>query len=247
MARNISWGRFILAWVVAGALVLSAAGLSLAQGQTPAQPAKSSAGLNDTWKSSDIKPLVERLETESREIYHERAKLAELVAPKPGSAVADVGAGSGFMVMEFARLVGASGKVFAVDINPTMMEHVARRAREQGFANVRAVVTREDTVDLPPNSADLIFICDTYHHFEYPQGSLAGIHRALKPGGQLVIVEFKREPGKSQQWILDHVRAGQPEVTKEIAAAGFELVEALHPAFLSENYLLRFRKLEKKM
>jgi ubiquinone/menaquinone biosynthesis C-methylase UbiE len=244
MDRDSRWGKLVFAWGGASALaLLLAASLVVAQGQSPAQPAKKiPAGLNDTWKSSEIQPLVERLETESREIYHERAKLAALVAPKSGSAVADVGAGSGFMVLEFARLVGAAGTIYAVDINATMMEHVARRAREQNLSNVRTVVTPEDSLNLPPNSVDLIFVCDTYHHFEFPEASLAGIHRALRPGGQLVVVEFKREPGKSQQWILDHVRAGQQEVTREIAAAGFELVEALHPAFLSENYLLRFRK-----
>jgi hypothetical protein len=71
--------------------------------------------------------------------------------------------------------------------------------------------------------------------------------RRVRGGGQVVVVEFDRIPGKTPQWILDHVRAGQEEVTREISAAGFELVQALHAGFLSENYVLRFRKVEKKM
>ena len=248
MAAETIRGKVFFAWLATAALALViAVGTGFAQSQSQAPPAKGAApGINDSWKSPDTKPLVERLETESREIYHERMNLAELVAPKPGTSVADVGAGSGFMTLLFAQMVGPKGKVYAVDINPAMMKVVAQRAREEGLANVQTVVTREDSVDLPANSTDLVFICDTYHHFENPQGSLAGIYRALKPGGQVVVVEFDRIPGKTPQWILDHVRAGQEEVTKEITAAGFELVQALHPEFLSENYLLRFRKIQKK-
>jgi predicted methyltransferase len=87
---------------------------------------------------------------------------------------------------------------------------------------------------------DLAFTSDTYHHLEYPRSTLASIHRALRPGGELVVVDYRREPGKSPAWILGHVRAGQEEVAKEIEAAGFKRVET--PEFLKENYLMRFRK-----
>jgi predicted methyltransferase len=89
---------------------------------------------------------------------------------------------------------------------------------------------------------DLVFVCDTYHHFEYPKQSLAGIHRALRPGGELVVVEFKREPGVSPAWILEHVSKGQSEVIKEIEAAGFVLTNDHTSPLLKDNYVLRFRK-----
>lgn len=210
------------------------------------QPAKAPQvvppGLNDTWESPDIDPLVGRLEAESREIYRERAKLAALVGPKPGSAIADVGAGSGFMVEEFAKLVGANGKVYAVDINAKMMERVAQRAKQLGLPAIETIVTREDSVDLPASSVDIVFVCDTYHHFEYPEKSLVGIHRALRPGGQFVVVDFHRQPGKTNPQMLEHVRAGKEEFIKEITAAGFTLAEDHNAPFLSENYVLRFRK-----
>ena len=199
-------------------------------------------GINETWKSRNVEPLVNTLESESREIYTERAKLADVVGLRPGAAVADVGAGSGFMAEEFARRVGASGKVFAVDINPTLLERIAKRAKEQNLSQIQTVVTREDSVDLAAASVDLVFVCDTYHHFEYPQKSLAGIHRALRPGGDLIIVEFQREPGQSEGWVLEHVRAGQQDFTREIEAAGFALVRVEPAPFLHQNYVLRFRK-----
>ncbi len=214
----------------------------LAAQQPAKQPQSPPTGINDTWKSPDIDPLVNRLETESREIYHERAKLAALVAPKEGSAIADVGAGSGFMVEEFAKLVGPKGKVYAVDINPKMMERVAQRAKQMGYPQVLTVVTREDSVDLPPASVEIVFVCDTYHHFEYPQKSLAGIRQALRSGGELVIVDFERIPGRTDGSMMNHVRAGKEEFTKEITAAGFALVADQPTPFLKDNYVLRFRK-----
>jgi ubiquinone/menaquinone biosynthesis C-methylase UbiE len=156
--------------------------------------------------------------------------------------VADIGAGSGFMVEEFARRVGAAGKVYAVDINGKLLERIAANAKQHNLPQIQIVLTHEDSVDLPDGTADLVFVCDTYHHFEYPQKSLAGIHRALRPGGELIIVEFHREPGQSPGWILEHVRAGQAEFTREIEAAGFTLVRVEAAPFLSQNYVLRFRK-----
>jgi predicted methyltransferase len=89
---------------------------------------------------------------------------------------------------------------------------------------------------------DVAFVCDTYHHFEYPFTTLASIHAALRPGGELIIVDFKRIEGESREWVMDHVRAGQDEVTNEVTSAGFERVEELKVDGLEENYMLRFRK-----
>ncbi len=203
-------------------------------------------GINERWKSPEIEPLIGSLESESREIYVNRELLAAVAAPRPGSAVADVGAGSGFMSEQFARIVGPSGMVYAVDINPVMMEHVARKAAEKGLVNLRAVVCTDRSVNLPPGSVDMIFICGTYHHFEYPVSTMLTIHRALRPGGEIVLVEFTRESGASRQWIMDHVRAGQRVFTDEITAAGFELIEVHDAPFLRENYVLRFRKIDRE-
>jgi precorrin-6B methylase 2 len=226
--------------------ILLALGLSVQAQQAPTKakqsPPAKNEGLNDRWKSPNIEPLVATLENENREIYAQRVLLAAIVGPKPGSVVADVGAGSGFMAEEFARRVGPSGKVYAVDINAKMLELIAQRAAQDGLKNIQTVLTREDSVDLPAHAVDLVFVCDTYHHFEYPKQSLAGIHRALRPGGELVVVEFKREPGVSPAWILEHVSKGQSEVIKEIEAAGFVLTNDHTSPLLRDNYVLRFRK-----
>ncbi len=214
---------------------------SCAFGQSPL-PESVKPGINDAWKSDDIEPLVGRLETESREIYTQRENLAALVGPRPGAAIADVGAGSGFMAMIFSRLAGPQGKVYAVDINSHLMKRLADNAEDAGLTNIETVVSTDTEVRLPPASVDLIFICDTYHHFEYPRQTMATIREALRPGGQLVVVDFRRIPGQSPEWMLDHVRAGQEVFTREIIEAGFDLVNVHDVRFLEQNYVLRFVK-----
>lgn len=240
MREALRW-KHVFPWLLAATLATGLAGGFAVPGLA-AQEKSVKPGINETWKSSEIQPLVNTLESESREIYIERNKLADLIALRPGMAVADVGAGSGFMVEEFARRVGAGGKVYAVDINGKLLERIAQNARQHNLSQIETVLTHEDSLDLAATSADLIFVCDTYHHFEYPQKSLAGIHHALRPGGELIIVEFTREAGQSAGWVMEHVRAGQAEVTREIEAAGFTLVRREPAPFLTQNYVLRFRK-----
>jgi len=221
-------------------LALSGPGLGAQDGDAQVKSVK--PGINDRWVSSDIDPLIDTLEAESREIYRERSNLAALVGPPPGAIIADVGAGSGFMAEEFAALVGDGGIVYAVDINPTMLDDVLRKADAKGINNIRKVLSPENSANLAPNSVDMVFVCDTYHHFEYPEPTMRSIFQALRPGGQLVLVDFKRISGESEPWILEHVRAGEEVFKTEILQAGFELTNSHYPPYLEDNYVLRFRK-----
>lgn len=199
-------------------------------------------GINDMWRREDLGPLVNILENESREIFTERMELAAVIGAPEGAVVADIGAGSGFMANIFAHQVGPKGKVYAVDINAMMMRRVAEGATEAGLDNLEIVVCTDRSVELPEASVDLVFICDTYHHFEYPKNTMTSIAHALKPGGQVVLVDFHRIEGESPQWILEHVRAGEEVFTQEIIDAGFDLINDHDVSFLKENYVLRFRK-----
>ena len=102
------------------------------------------------------------------------------------------------------------------------------------------VLATDRSSQLPAASVDRIFICDTYHHFEYPQAMLSTLHAALKPGGRLVVIDYERIAGRSSSWILGHVRAGRATVIAEVEAAGFALLRS-HD-FLRENYFLEFRR-----
>jgi ubiquinone/menaquinone biosynthesis C-methylase UbiE len=157
--------------------------------------------------------------------------------------VADVGAGTGLFTRLFARGVGPRGKVYAVDIARPFIQHIEKTAREKGLTNVVGVVCTQSSTELPAGSVDLVFVCDTYHHFEFPYKTLKSIHRALRPGGQLVLIDFKRIKGVSSDWVLKHVRAGQETFTREIVASGFRPVR--EEKLLQENYFLRFSKAER--
>jgi ubiquinone/menaquinone biosynthesis C-methylase UbiE len=187
----------------------------------------------------DVPAWVRSFESPGREVFDKRKEIVAGAGLRPGAAVADVGAGTGLFTMLFAEAVGPQGKVYAVDISPKFLAHIASRVKRAGVKNVATVRGSDRSIELPAASVDLVFLCDTYHHFEHPKESLASIKRALRPGGALVVVDYRREPGKSKAWVLDHVRAGEAAVAAEIEAAGFVRDTGKLPA-LDENYFLRF-------
>lgn len=213
------------------------------QSASPETSAKPGVNADYLKPDLDVTKWVERFEREGREIYDHREAIVAAARTKPGSTMADIGAGTGLFTPYFSRAVGARGKVYAVDIVPAFLDRINKRATSEGLDNVHTVLCTERSVELPANSIDFAFICDVYHHFEYPRSSMASLHRALRPDGEVLMVEFKRIPGVSSDWILNHVRAGQEVFTAEIEAAGFKQIEENH--LLKDNYVIRFRKVRR--
>ena len=201
-------------------------------------------GINKSFLDAelDVERFLNRFEIESREVYSARLSVLKACAIKPGQRIADVGAGTGLYTRLFSKAVGSEGWVYAVDIAPRFVDHIRKTAREQKLTNISPVLCNETSIDLPPNSVDFVFVCDTYHHFEFPHSTLASIHRALKPGGTLFLIDFKRVPGVTREWLLNHVRAGKDVFRGEIESAGFKLDRELKVEGLKENYVLRFTK-----
>lgn len=110
---------------------------------------------------------------------------------KPGMKVADVGAGSGYYSWRMAERVGKNGTVFAVDVQPEMLQMLRRNMSERGAGNVRPLLGTETDPKLPAGTLDLAIMVDVYHELEYPYEMLAAIVKALKPGGRVVFVEFR--------------------------------------------------------
>lgn len=208
-----------------------------------AQDASVKPGINDKFLDPNLKvgEWTQKFETESREIFHQREKIVAAVGLKPGMAMADIGAGTGLFTLPFAQAVGPKGHVYAVDIAKNFLSHIQARAVQAHAANVSTVQCTDRSVELPESSLDLAFICDVYHHFEHPQASLASLHKALKSGGELVLIDFKRIPGVSSDFVMGHVRAGQEVFEAEVTAAGFEKIGEVKDV-LKENYLVRFRR-----
>jgi ubiquinone/menaquinone biosynthesis C-methylase UbiE len=224
---------------LASLALLAAAALS-----APGQEKSVRPGINKPFENPDVKDFIEKFEGESREIFSQRQEIVAACKLKPGMAVADVGAGTGLFTRLFAKEVGPTGKVYAVDIASKFVGHIEKTCKEAGLKNVAGVVCTAFSAKLPPNSVDLVFICDTYHHFEFPFRTMASIHEALHPRGQVIVIDFRRIEGKSREWVLNHVRAGEEVVTKEIVSSGFKKVG--EEKLLKENYLLRFEKVDRQ-
>jgi thiosulfate dehydrogenase len=221
-------------WLIACAFLTLAAS-SVAQEQS-VKP-----GINDSFRNPDPKEFVGRFETESREVFLHRDQIVAACGIQPGQTVADIGAGTGLFTRLFSDAVGKDGRVIAVDIAQNFLDHIEKSSREAGRRNVETLLCKADSTELLPGSVDVAFICDTYHHFEFPLKTMASLHRALKPGGRVVLIDFRRVPDESTEWVLTHVRAGQEVFEAEIAQSGFRKVSERRD-LLKENYFVVFEK-----
>jgi len=223
-------------------VVLFAAWLGLSAGFPPAGAQEHSVypGINREYAHPVWSQWVAAFENQGREVYVRRHAIIDASGVKPGMVVADIGAGTGLFTRLFAARVAPGGKVYAVDISATFVDNILRTCREQGLDNVQGIVDSDRSTGLPADSIDLAFLSDTYHHFEYPASMLASIHTALRTGGRLIIVDFRRDPRVNPPWVLQHVRAGRDTVIREVQAAGFRLVQ--EKPVLRTNYFLVFEK-----
>jgi len=178
----------------------------------------------------DVARWKKGFENEDREVYRKRNEILAATGVKAGMAVADVGAGTGLFTMLFARAVSPGGRVYAVDISRAFIEYI----------NVTAILTKGTDTELPETSVDLVYTCDTYHHFEHPGETLLSIKRALKPGGRMVVIDFEKIPGETHQQRIDHTRADKQTAIREIEAAGFRFVE--EKKLMRENYFVVFQR-----
>jgi len=149
-----------------------------------------------------------------------------------GMTVADIGTGIGYMLPALSRAVGPDGKVIAEDIFDDFLKAARERAENQKLANVAFVKGTETDPNLPEGQVDQALVLDAYHHFDYPEKMLAAIHKALKPGGKLVVVEYYKRPDAMPNGrALTHIRLDMPDAIKEIEANHFHLImekETIH-------------------
>lgn len=197
-------------------------------------------GINRYYQNPDWNQWVNTFERPGREVYDKRYAIVDAAGVRPGMFVADIGAGTGLFTRLFADRVGSDGRIYAVDISRPFVDNIMRTAREQGLTQVKGIVNSQKDVSLPPDSIELAFLVDTYHHFEYPASMLSSIHASLRAGGRLIVIDFRRDPRHSSRWVMGHVRAGKDTVIDEITRAGFHLID--DKALLRTNYYLVFRK-----
>ncbi|MDX1420910.1 MAG: methyltransferase domain-containing protein [Rubricoccaceae bacterium] len=173
----------------------------------------------------------------------ERTELPGLVVENldlaPDAVVADIGAGTGYFAFRIAPEV-PEGRVLAVDIQPEMLAILERRAEELGMRNVAPIWGAEDDPRLRAGSVDVSLIVDAYHEFAYPREMAEAIYRATKPGGRLVLVEYRAEDPSVPIRPLHKMTEAQ--VRRELASVGFRFVE--NRDFLPQQHFLVFERPE---
>lgn len=198
-------------------------------------------GINDRYfEDGAVDTWTDILERERREVIAHRDEIVAALGLTAGTRVADIGSGTGAFVSDLSAGVGPEGKVYAVDIVPSFLDHLRAKAEAEGLANLEVVEATPTDASLPEASVDLLFMCDVYHHIEYPAAYLETLHRALAPGGRFVIVEFDRVPGKTSERMLKHVRQDKPTLIAEMKAAGFVVEREIESIPFDENYMLVF-------
>jgi ubiquinone/menaquinone biosynthesis C-methylase UbiE len=184
----------------------------------------------------DPKAYIAMLEDPRRDEYQKPHEVLTALGLKPGETIADIGSGSGYFTLRFAAHVGDQGRVFAVDIDPEMVRHLNRRIRDAGVRNVQTILAEPNDPLLPDASVDRFVVVDTWHHVEKPLDYLALMKRMLKPGGQVVMIDFhKRDLPLGPPLAM---KIAREDLVRQMEANGFRL-EKEH-TFLPYQYFLVF-------
>ena len=174
----------------------------------------------------------------SREEEEQPEAMLDALKIAPGSTVADVGAGVGYTSLRMARRVGPEGLVLATDIQPQMLQMLASNARTAGVENIRPIRSTATDPKLPEGEVDLILMVDVYHECTHPEETLQGLRKALKPGGRLVLVEFRGEDPDVP--IKPEHKMTFAQVRREIEPQGFTFKEKFD--FLPWQHIIVFEK-----
>jgi arsenite methyltransferase len=185
----------------------------------------------------DSKAYIAMLDDPKRDAYQKPHEVLTALKLKEGEVIADIGAGSGYFTFRLAHHIGDAGRVYAVDVSPEMIVHLNRRIRDLQLKNVVTILAAPDDPLLADASVDRFFICDTWHHIENHPSYLALLKKMLKPGGQAVMVDFKK--AESPVGPPMEMRIDRADLVKEMEKNGFRL-EAEH-TFLPYQYFLVFK------
>lgn len=177
------------------------------------------------------------LERPSRIVEERPNAVVEALQLRPQDQVADIGAGTGYFSFRLSRKV-PEGRVYAVDVQPEMLEILAQLKQEYGAENVEPVLGSETDPHLPEGQIDSVLLVDAYHEFAYPQEMMQAIVKALKPGGRVALVEYR---GENPLVLIKGLhKMTQRQVRKEMQAAGLVWRETQN--FLPQQHLMIFEK-----
>jgi precorrin-6B methylase 2 len=221
MVKNFLVSVFVLCvCAVANAQPVATAPAS-AEAQRYARVRPSADGIGKLYMGREIAGVMgwqgaAWLEREEREKEERGDLLLRELGLKPGMNVADVGAGTGYYARRMAPLIGPSGVVYAVDVQPEMIQLLNTLTKKVGITNIKPVLSSVSDVKLAAETIDLAIMVDVYHELEYPYEVMETIMRALKPGGRVVFVEYRAEDRNVP--IKEAHKMSEAQVKKEAAA-----------------------------
>ncbi len=169
---------------------------------------------------------MERLLSPERRRWHDPEAVLDTLGLHDGMDVADIGSGPGFFTLPLARRVAPGGKVYAVDVEPQMLEHLQKRAEEEGIQNVEALLTEDGSIPLADDQIDAALMVNVLHESDAPSTLLSEVHRALRMGGTFAIVEWKKEQSEFGPPQSD--RISSTELESLLQRSGFVSVTPFH-------------------
>jgi arsenite methyltransferase len=185
---------------------------------------------------SDPKSYIGALEDPKRDAYQKPQEVMMALGLKSGEVIADIGAGSGYFTFRLALHVGDKGKVYAADVSPDMILHINRRIRELKATNVVSILADPDDPLLPDASVNRFFFSDSWHHIENQTRYLSLMKKMLKPGGEIVIIDFHKKDLPFGPPLK--MKIAREDLIKQMESNGFRL--AKEHIFLPYQYFLVF-------
>jgi SAM-dependent methyltransferase len=237
-------GRLSAASLAAAALIASSIAWS------PAAEAPRKTGAHETHDApadapyhatshrrfDDVDYWTKIFDDPERDSWQKPDEIVAALAIEPGHVVADLGAGTGYLAERLSRAVGRGGRVFAIEVEATLIEHIGRRAQRSELENLTPILASADDPRLPDHFVDLVVVLDTYHHLDQRDRYLARLARALRPGGRVAIIDWR--DGELPVGPPPDHKLAREAVLAEMTTNGFRL--SGEPTFLANQYFLIF-------
>ena len=171
--------------------------------------------------SRETKEWIQNLDRPERIAGLKIDEVLAVLKLKPGDNVADIGSGTGAFSLPFAKAVAPSGKVYAVDIDPGLLDYIAQKAKKENVANIQTVKGEFSDPKLPNHDVDLAFFHDVLHHIQNRQAYLKALGTYIKPTGRIALIEMNRDDPKTPHRNSPEMLLSKDEVKNWMAAAGF--------------------------
>lgn len=219
--------------------VVTAVALVLLCGPVFGSAALAQHGQDQHRRPADIKQYLEHLDSPERDQDQKPIQVVQALALKPGMAVADLGAGSGYFTRRFVEAVTETGKVYAIDVEPEMLTYTQQSLVHMHIPyTAEFILAQPDNPKLPTDSVDLIFVCNTYHHLDDRATYFSNVKSALKPGGRVAIVDFYHDNRSGDVGFPRQHLVARETVVEEMTKAGYKLLH--EHTFLPRQYFLEF-------